>query len=586
MIRRYLFVLMLGVLTVAGLGGGAPVSAGVRAQFPPPFPLPAPLYLLTEEHQLVRLDPERGSVAPISDLNVPLADFDIAPDGDWVVYRTQYEGRVVVSNLRDGRGQMLALSGETPPSSGPRQTIAWSPKGDAIAYIVAGEGVTIRSLAASGSAEVRVRGAWVELYWADEATVMASDEAGNVTRMAYEDGRVTLMAAPDAPSRPQPAFPAYLSAQGVVYDGVPIPNTAGALAFDWGPPPLPSVQGLRLPADLFFLADGALWRVPQDGRAAYALVRDPQRQVWAYAPSPDGTQLAYIADVPREGSAVYILDVADGTEHALGATLSTPFHDERAGPAWQPDGDLIAYADGAGLWLASHDGSAPPTLLFANQGTGDNPAPNTVRRYHTPRWSPNGTHLLVTVDLWESREWLIYDMARDTSHTLRLPAMTARWADDSHLLAWSWSWSVYFDAPALYLVTLDAPESEQLTPLLTEQAIYDVRYTTRNGTHMLTSPLILSGPVYAQVQYTPTLGGSLESLPLGSFVDAGWGAKTARLSPPATDGMPVLAVLQHPTQHAGSDIVSGDLAVFTAEQSVQIVGGFVQGQVHMLCWGS
>ena len=585
MMRRYVFALLLSVWVVSGFWGGGAASANVPAQLPPPFPLPAPLYFLTSEYQLVRMEPDTGGVVPISDPNQPIADFDIAPDGEWVVYRTLYEGRVIVTSLSDGRGQVLSLEGETPPTSSPRQTIAWSPKGDAVAYIVAGEGVRVRSLVAPESAETTVRGAWVELYWQDDTTLLASDETGAVTRITRRGAQVTLTAAPDVPARPQPAFPAYLSAQGVVYDNVPIPNTAGALAFDWGPPPLPSVQGLLLPADLFFLADGVLWRLPRDGGAAYALVRDPQRHVWAYALNADGTQIAYIADAPDGSASLHILDIASGADRALPATLRDPVHDAIVGPAWQPNGEKVAYADGAGLWLAPTDGSAPPTLLFANQGTGENPSPSTVRRYHTPCWSPDGSRLLVTVGLWESIQWLVYDMHSGTPRTLKLPAAAVRWADETHLLAWAWSWSIYFDEPALYLVALNAPESAQLTPLLDGQAVYDVRYTPQTGLYVLTGPPVFTGPAYAQVLHAPSLSAPEEALPLGGFVDANRGAWAVRLSPPADDGLPVLAVLRRAAQPPQDDELAGTLTVLTAERTVQIAGGFVSGRVHTLRWG-
>ena len=583
--RRYLFALVLSVLLASGYGHGAPASASPYAQLPPPFPLPAPLYFLTADHQLVRMGAERGEVTPISDPNQPVADFDIAPDGDWVVYRTLYEGRVVVSNLRDGRGQVLALSGETPPPSSARQTIAWAPKGDAIAYVLAGEGVRIRSLLATEeSAETLVRGSWAELYWADAHTLLVSDEAGHATRITRQGADVTLTSAPDAPARPQPRYPAYLSAQGVVYNGTPIPNTAGALAFDWGPPPLPSVQGLRLPADLFFLADGALWRVPRDGQPAYALVRDPQQRVWAYSLSPDGTQIAYLADAPNGEATLHILEIASGSVRTLSATLTDPPRDKSAGPAWQPNGDFIAYADGAGVWLAPLDESAPPTLLLANQGTGENAAPNTVRRYLAPRWSADGAQLLLTVRLWESQQWLVYDLRTNTPRTLELPAMAVRWADETHLLAWSWGWSIYF-SPTLYLVALNAPEGEQLNPLLTEHVVYDVRYTPQDGLDLLAAPPLLSGPVYAEVLHAPTLTEPLQALPLGAFVDGNWGDRLARLSPPAADGTRALAVLRFPTQEPDSGVVHGELSVVTTEQTVRLAGSFTGGQVHMLRWG-
>ena len=61
------------------------------------FPLPAPLYILTADHVVLLVEPDGGAQTQISLPNQPVADFDIAPDGLWWVYRTSDSGMIIVN---------------------------------------------------------------------------------------------------------------------------------------------------------------------------------------------------------------------------------------------------------------------------------------------------------------------------------------------------------------------------------------------------------------------------------------------------------------------------------------------------------
>ena len=81
------------------------------------FPLPAPLYLLTSDHVILRVDPMSGAQTQISPDGQMVADFDIAPDGAWYTYRTVGEGVVIIADLNSNSGYVLEFGENPPPPS-------------------------------------------------------------------------------------------------------------------------------------------------------------------------------------------------------------------------------------------------------------------------------------------------------------------------------------------------------------------------------------------------------------------------------------------------------------------------------------
>ncbi len=483
------------------------------------FPLPAPLYILTSQQELIYIDPINGGQTVLSQPGQPVADFDIAPDGEWYVYRSPDNNAVIVARLDGGSGYVLEFLDAAPPASGPAQTIAWSPDAGRIAYLVSGD-VRIAELGAGeyGTALFdTIQGAWVELYWEDATTLIVSDAAGKVTRISGARGQWSLVAASDAPARPQLPVPSYLSAQGVVREGnLVVPGTAGALAFDWGPlpPPLVDAPGsaLALPTDLLYVAPDAggtpqVWRIAQAGGASVTLTAEAA-PVLRYDLAPGGEWIAYTT------SEALIVARAGGGERRALATLQAGTWPAR--PAWSPDGTRLAYHDGRGLWVVPVDGSSPPRLIVQNTPFAENVAPVDVRVYFDPRWSADGRLLLAGIGYWEGTGVGIYD-AQSGAELLQsgLPASASAWAGDGRVLTWGWFWG--YAVPGLFV--LDPAQGAQAvpTPLLPEGTpVLDVTADSGGVWYVLVTSTPEMGPQYLRALAAPALNGPYAPLAGGA----------------------------------------------------------------------
>ncbi len=209
--------LVLTLTTIATLGApfGARPAQPAYAQGDV-FPLPAPLYILTSDHVVLRVDPVGGGQSVVSPVDQPVTDFDIAPDGSWYVYRSNANNAVVVSSLAGVSGYVLEFDVSGPAQSSAAQTIAWSPDASRLAYIVP-QGVRIAELGQGQYGEAvfsTIGGTFAELYWLDGQTIIASDANGSLTRISGTAGQWSLEAASGLPMRPQPVVPSYLTAAG------------------------------------------------------------------------------------------------------------------------------------------------------------------------------------------------------------------------------------------------------------------------------------------------------------------------------------------------------------------------------------
>ncbi len=569
-------VLVIGVVVALALAV-MPVRAQDEA-----FPLPAPLYILTSQHEIIAVDPANGGQAVISQPEQPVIDFDIAPDGEWIVYRTTANSLVVVTQLAGRSGYVLEFADGAFPASGPAQTIAWSPDAARIAYII-GEGVRIAELGAGDYGQAQfstVQGPWIELYWTATDTLIASDANGQTTRIHGTAGRWSVEVVSGVPARPQPPVPSYLSAQGVVLaGGVVVPGTAGALAFEWGPPPLPivsSVVGMMvLPADLYFLAPDAsgvtqVWRLPRDG-ALHALTAE-RESIASYGLAPDATRIAFVIGDKLVAAR------ADGSARRELATLA--LQEWRAPrPSWSADATHIAYHDRRGVWVVPADGSSPPRLLAQNVALADGVTPADVRVYYDPVWSADGTRLLVTIGLWEGAIAGIVDVATGVVSSLGgVLASASAWTASGRVLVWNSAWG--YQEPGLFLLDPGRPDAPPQSLFTRGAPVFGVQQDAGGRWHVLTARTAALGPQFLFVAVADSLQGPYQPL----YGAAGGFAPQPVLGVAVPgQGPDVVAGLRAAHEGAG-DGMAGDLILVDMS-----TGGTIQietpGPVSAVQWG-
>ncbi len=442
----------------------------VRAQGPV-YPLPAPLYILTSEQRLIVIDPATGEQTLVSPVDQPVADFAIAPDGAWYVYRTSANGPlVIVSDRFSGSGYVLDFEAGLPPEDAAGPTIAWAEDAESIAYLVPGGArIALLSGGEMGSAviETVAGGPWQDLAWLGPDAWVVKDAGGAVQLIGREAGGWVVVTE-TALVFPFPDAGATLTPDGVrLVSGEIVPSTAGTLAFEWGPVPPPTLAGTPLPDHLYFLAaDEAgidqLWQLPADGSAAQALTAS-EAGITAYAIAPQQDRAVIAA-----GGTLSVVSFDEGSPVEL-AQVQTD--NGRVSAAWSADGVQIAFSDARGLWAVPADGSAAPTLLIQNNF--NEQAIAAIHVYFDPRWSPDGTRLLVTIGLYEGSLFGVVDVADGALTELsQLNGTSAGWVDEGRVIAWTASFG--YQTPGLYLADLTAPGVAQ-TILGPQYPVFDVQ---------------------------------------------------------------------------------------------------------------
>jgi hypothetical protein len=549
------------------------------------FPLPAPLYIVTSEGHLLRVDPENGSQEQISPEGQPVADFAISPDGAWYVYRTMSNSALVVSALNSSSGYVAEFDVSMPPDNAiPGQTIAWSPQASMIAYLVP-DGVRIAALSAGDYGQPVFKtilgSGWISLRWSAFNTLVVKTATGETTRITGQPDNWTVQAGgTEAETMAAQPLAASLAPAGVTLaDGRVVPGTAGAAAFDWGPLPLPVFDHLVMPNDLYYLApDGAgnnqVWQLPGNGDFAHTLTAEPA-PVMAYALA--GERIAYVTQTSLVTAGL------DGTNRRELASLA--LENSLPGLDWSPDGTQVAYTDGRGLWLVPADGSQPPRLLLQNRR--DETDPGSIQVYFAPLWSPDGARLLVGVGFYEGSGFGVVDVSTGTLTLLTdASASEGTWTGDGRVIVWAWSYG--YQVPGLYLFDPAAPDAPPQILLGEQYAVVDAVRSAAGRWYVLVNASTAIGPSFVQVLAANTLSGPFE---FPYLYEEGVGAFLERptLAPPrddlpSADGAAVLVAGFRNLTYDNQGRAVGDLIVADLKNqfSVQIKTG---GPVSSVQWG-
>ena len=136
-----------------------------------------------------------------------------------------------------------------------------------------------------------------------------------------------------------------------------------------------------------------IWLVDRDGEHERNLTNEPGVMHRDIAWSPDGTKLAYTANVAgmAKAFAIHVIDVTTGTKRALTDGSRTDFQ-----PQWSPDGALLVF------WSRRENNQMNADLYVVAAAGGEVTLLDTrggVEGESTdPRWSPDGTRISFTTD--------------------------------------------------------------------------------------------------------------------------------------------------------------------------------------------
>ena len=94
--------------------------------------LPTELYVLTNAGQVQRYGIGAAGITIVTPTSDFVVDFGVAPDGNWMAYRT--ESALTLLNMFSGDSSVIESGAGIPSSRGKGDTLVWSPTGDALAY--------------------------------------------------------------------------------------------------------------------------------------------------------------------------------------------------------------------------------------------------------------------------------------------------------------------------------------------------------------------------------------------------------------------------------------------------------------------
>jgi hypothetical protein len=494
--------------------------------------LPTELYVLTNSGQVQQYGIGMAGLRTITAEDEFVLDFGVAPDGNWLAYRT--EDALKLRNMyAEEVVEVEGSSAGIPPVRGRGDTLAWSPTGDVFVYTTAGgarayftanqtfvdlpQGQLTQVMWSPGGAYLAAEAEdniwWlyrregenlvltsaipsaVGLTWVSPTQVVFAPGEGGLIRMdlaqanaqtvlldntwdyalpdLLADGTLAVFGrqknAEDVPegsgrllglSASSPSIQnlseAVVELNGLQWapggnlliafrggvmalvipmsgQGLTLP-ISDAVAYSWGPVPSQVVVGLPLPADGFFITEGAdgvrqLWRLPADGSPS-APVTTAAADVTAFAVSPNQRNITYAS-----GGQLWLQPLPTTGDAESLATVEG----EIRNMSFSPDGTRITYdtlssADNptGGIWqISAAGGDAAQLLLNGPEGQAVNAPPF----YRDPQYAPNINGLLVAISDGETTDYALLDLG--TRELLQVASFDdAIWLSDGRIMGY------------------------------------------------------------------------------------------------------------------------------------------------------
>ncbi len=156
--------------------------------------LPTELYILVNDGTVERYGLGAAGVQTITPEDAFILDFAVAPDDNWIAYRTEM-GITLQSLVDDRRVPLEDETADVPPVRGRGSTMAWSPSGEVLAYTTI---FGIR-LAFDPSSEHTVYtnvpvSAVFGLMWSPDGTYLAAETENNVWWVFQRDSTAMNLA--------------------------------------------------------------------------------------------------------------------------------------------------------------------------------------------------------------------------------------------------------------------------------------------------------------------------------------------------------------------------------------------------------
>jgi Tol biopolymer transport system component len=337
--------------------------------------------------------------------NVVATDASWSPDGQRLAYTSAKELYVANGDGADPR-RLVTAEGT---ASWPR----WSPDGRRLRFTVDGtKGSAIWEINSNGSGlhpllsgrnspPAECCGSWTPdgRYFVFQSTrggvadIWAMREAGSLFERV-DHAPVQLTSGPTSTFAPLPAidgnqiFVRTIQPRGQL---VRLDAKSGEFRplFSGAPPGIQG-SGIDYSRDGKWIAymsypEGSVWRSRTDGTERSQLTYPP---LLAYMPrwSPDGSQIAFMGQLPGKPWQLYIVSSQGGAVQQL-----IPGQPDQADPSWSPDGNSLTFG---GQAVAEKDAAGVNAIRLLDLRTRKVTVVPGSNGLWSPRWSPRGDRLL------------------------------------------------------------------------------------------------------------------------------------------------------------------------------------------------